>query len=87
MAAWKTLARMQLAGEGGVPNHAAAALWLQKAADAQDGTSCLYLARMYHTGDGVPRNEQKANALLEEACGLGIQPACEMLKQMKKPPP
>ncbi len=81
LAAWKTLARMQIAGEGGPPDHAAAALWLQKAADVQDGPSCLYLARLYHNGDGVAKDEPKAEALLKKACDLGVEPACLLLQQ------
>jgi TPR repeat protein len=84
LAAWKNLARMQLAGEGGPPDHAAAALWLQKAADAQDGLSCLYLARLYHTGDGVRQDEQRADALLGKACDLGVEPACLLLQQNRR---
>jgi TPR repeat protein len=84
LAAWKNLARMQLAGEGGPPDHAAAALWLQKAADAQDGPSCLYLARMYHTGDGVRQDEQRAVALLKKARDLGMEPARLLLQQMQQ---
>ncbi len=84
LAAWKSLARMQLAGEGGPPDHAAAALWLQKAADAQDGLSCLYLARLYHTGDGVPQDEQRAVALLKKARDLGVEPARVLLQQMQQ---
>ena len=83
-AAWKNLARMQLAGEGGPPDHAAAALWLQKAADAQDGLSCLYLARLYHTGDGVRQDEPKAVALLKKARDLGVEPARLLLQQMQQ---
>jgi len=82
--ACKKLSGMQLAGEGGPPDHAAAALWLQKAADAQDGQSCLYLARLYHIGDGVRQDEQKANALLQKACGLGVEPACVLLRQSRR---
>ncbi len=81
LAAWKTLARMQIAGEGGPPDHAAAALWLQKAADVQDGPSCLYLARLYHNGDGVAKDELKAEGLLKKACDLGVAPACLLLQQ------
>lgn len=44
--------------------------------------SCLNLARLYHNGDSVPKNEQQATALLEQACQLGVQPACEIVKQM-----
>jgi TPR repeat protein len=83
-AAWKNLARMQLAGEGGPPDHAAAALWLQKAADAQDGLSCLYLARLYHTGDGVQQDEPRAIALLKKARDLGVEPARLLLQQMQQ---
>ena len=71
---------MLLAGEGGPSDHAAAAVWLQKAADGQDGPSCMYLAKLYHLGDGVPRDELRAVALLEKACRLGVKPACELLK-------
>jgi TPR repeat protein len=80
----KSLARMQLAGEGGPADHAAAARWLQKAVDQQDGFSCLYLARLYHNGDGVPKDDQRATALLEQACHLGVQPACDILKQGRR---
>lgn len=78
--ACKQLGIMEMSGEGGPVDCAAAAGWLQKSADAQDGTSCLYLARLYHTGTGVPPDEQRANALLQQACNLGVQPACELLK-------
>jgi TPR repeat protein len=81
LASCKSAARMSLTGEGGPADHAAAARWLQKAADQQDGASCLYLARLYHQGDGVPKDELRANALLEQACKLGVQPACDILKQ------
>ena len=81
VASCKSAARMQLAGEGGAADHAAAARCLQKAADGQDGPSCLFLAKLYHLGDGVPRDEQRAVALLEQACKLGVQPACDILKQ------
>ncbi len=87
LAAWKALARMQIAGEGGPPDHAAAALWLQKAVDVQDGQSCLYLARLYHNGDGVPKDEQKATDLLKKACDLGVEPACVLLRQTQSQPP
>jgi len=82
--AMQSLAQMELAGEGGPSDHAAAARWLQKAADAQDGPSCLYLANLYHLGDGVPQDEQRARALLEKACGLGVSQACDLLKASPK---
>ncbi|HXD00564.1 MAG TPA: tetratricopeptide repeat protein, partial [Verrucomicrobiae bacterium] len=84
LAACKSAARMQLAGDGGTADHAAAAQSLQKAADQQDGPSCLNLARMYHVGDGVAKDEQKAVSLLEQACQLGMQPACDILKQSQR---
>jgi TPR repeat protein len=61
-----------------------AARWLQKAADGQDGPSCYYLARLYRVGDGVPQDEQRANALIEKACALGVQPACDLLRATQK---
>ncbi len=79
--ACKSLALMELQGEGGKPDHAAAAIWLQKAADMRDGPSCVYLARMYHTGDGVARNEDRAMSLLKEASDLGMESARVLLQQ------
>ena len=75
---------MLLAGEGGSRDPAAAARWLQKAADEQDGPSCYYLAMLYHDGNGVPQEDQHARALLEKACALHFLPACEMLRPQKK---
>jgi TPR repeat protein len=57
---------------------------LQKAADAQDGLSCLYLARLYHTGDGVQQDEPRAVALLKKARDLGVEPARLLLQQMQQ---
>jgi TPR repeat protein len=71
-------------GEGGPVDPAAAIPWLQKAVDAQDGQSCLYLSKLYHLGEGVPQDEPRAVALLEKACNLGVQPACDLLKQSKR---
>ncbi|HEX5400385.1 MAG TPA: tetratricopeptide repeat protein [Verrucomicrobiae bacterium] len=82
--AYQKLGLMELAGEGAPPDHASAAHWLQKAADGRDGPSCFYLAKLYHDGDGVPQDDQRANALLERACALGFQPACELLNASKK---
>jgi TPR repeat protein len=82
--AYPKLGQMELTGEGGPPNHADAARWLLKAADGQDGPSCFYLAKLYHDGDGVPQDDQRANALMEKACALGVQPACELLKSTQK---
>lgn len=84
MAAWKSLAQMELAGVGGPSDHAAAAVWLQKAAEAQDGQSCLTLARLYRQGDGVPQDEQMALGLLDKACSLGVKQACLMLQKSQK---
>ena len=81
--ACKRFGRMAVLGEGGPEDAIAAVPPLQKAADAQDGQSCLYLAKLYHLGQGVPRDESRAKALLEKACSLGIQPACELLKQSR----
>ena len=82
--ACKRAGRMAALGEGGPVDSAAAAPWLQKAADAQDGQSCFYLAKLYHTGEGVPKDEARATALLEKACNLGVQPACELVRQSKQ---
>jgi TPR repeat protein len=82
--ACKRAGRMAVLGEGGPVDPAAAIPWLQKAVDAQDGQSCLYLSKLYHLGEGVPQDEPRAVALLEKACNLGVQPACDLLKQSKR---
>lgn len=85
LGACQKLGLMLLAGEGGSPaDPVAAARWLQKAADNQDGPSCYYLAMLYHKGEGVPQDDQRARALLEEACVLHFSPACEMLSLQKQ---
>jgi TPR repeat protein len=85
LGACQKLGLMLLAGEGGSPaDPAAAARWLQKAADKEDGPSCYYLAMLYHNGEGVPQDDQRARTLLEKACALHFSPACEMLRLQKK---
>ena len=84
LGAYPKLGLMLLTGEGGSPDHGSAARWLQKGADQQDGTSCYYLARLYRDGDGVPQDDQRANALLEKACALGVSPACDELRLHRK---
>jgi TPR repeat protein len=39
---------------------------------------------MYHTGDGVRQDEQRAVALLKKARDLGMEPARLLLQQMQQ---
>jgi hypothetical protein len=75
---------MEINGEGGPVDHAGAARWLETAAGGKDADSCMRLALMYHNGDGVARDEQRAVALLEEACALGAPEACQTLERMRR---
>jgi hypothetical protein len=84
LGACKSLARMEINGEGGPVDHAGAARWLETAAGGKDADSCMRLALMYHNGDGVARDEQRAVALLEEACALGAPEACQTLERMRR---
>jgi hypothetical protein len=80
----KNLARMEFNGEGGPMDHADAARWLEKAAQGRDADSCMKLALMYHNGDGVERDEKRAMGLLDFACSLGSQEACQALQRLRR---
>ena len=59
---------------------------LQAAADAGDGESCYYLAYMHLLGEGVGRDDAKAQSLVERAAKLGFAPAIEAVKAQKLEP-
>lgn len=84
--AFKGLARIGLSG-GDLPYHLRKiGVSLEKACEMDDAESCWYLAYMYQLGNGVQRDEQKARALMEKACGLGFDDACRALSQENLPP-
>jgi hypothetical protein len=82
----KGLARIALSG--GTPKYelGRVALVLQDAADHDDAESCWYLAHMRQIGIGLPRDERQARALLQRACTLGSEKACDALKAADFPP-
>ncbi len=58
-----------------------AARILERACESGDAQSCFYLAHLHHAGNGVRRDEARAQALLDRACKLGSTAACEAMKQ------
>jgi TPR repeat protein len=82
--ACKALARMRLSGET-VATADQVVRALEKACGASDAEACMYLALVYHNGDGVPRDEAQALSLLKKACELGAGQACAMLKERFRP--
>jgi hypothetical protein len=68
------------AGEGdGTPDYAAAARWYEIAAAAGDRPSRYNLAFLHLQGIGVPRNPERAVALLSRLADDGFAPAAEAL--------
>jgi TPR repeat protein len=48
----------------------------QKSCDAGNPPDCIHLADAYVAGTGVPKNQDKANSLIQQAAGL-YQKACD----------
>jgi TPR repeat protein len=82
--ACQNLARMEYNGEGGAVDHAGAARWWEKLPEGKNVDICLRLAWMYHSGDGVPQNEQQAITLLEKARDLGSAEARQALERIHR---
>jgi hypothetical protein len=61
---------------------AGAPLW-ERACSGGHGPSCQNLAVMHHLGDLVPKDDAKALAYLERACGYGIANACLLASELK----
>ncbi len=51
-----------------------------------DAESCWYIAYMYHKGVGLKHIEEKAQAMMQNACAFGSEKACDALKQPELPP-
>lgn len=58
------------------------ALW-QRACGDGHANSCSNLGVMNRLGDGVPKDNGKAAAYLQQACGLGLEKACRLLAELK----
>ncbi len=84
--AQKGIARMALGPAGQLFDLDGVEAVLAKEAAAGDAESCWYLAYLYAGGRGAARDEQKAHAMLERACKLGLPRACEALGAPSLPP-
>lgn len=49
-----------------------------RACNNKDGNACALLARMYHRGRGVMKNDVKGDAFFEKACAAGVMDSCLM---------
>jgi TPR repeat protein len=82
----KGLVRIALSGIGPKHDIHAAIPALITAAEKGDPESFWYLAYMYRDGVGLKKSEEKARGLLEKACKVGSERACEALKMPALPP-
>jgi TPR repeat protein len=57
-------------GRGGPRHYGQAAMYYKLACDHADGDGCMYLARLYQRGLGVPKNKGRAARLLKRAFSL-----------------
>jgi hypothetical protein len=77
------LGQLYLHGEGGLPTDPKkAALLFVTACDLQAGGGCLLAGAMFAGGVGVAVDVARAKALVEKACKLGAQDACDVLKSL-----
>ncbi|WQS28271.1 sel1 repeat family protein [Helicobacter pylori] len=70
-------------GKGVEKNLTKAAQFFSKACDLKDGLGCFNLGMSYEYGQGVEKDLIKAAQFYSKACRLGVQEACEMLKELK----
>jgi len=59
---------------------------LEAAASAGDAESCWILAYIYKSNRGVPRDDARSRAFLEQACRLGMKQACDATALPELPP-
>ncbi|GAA7348340.1 hypothetical protein Yangon179_01130 [Helicobacter pylori] len=57
--------------------------YFEKACDLKYGGGCGALGMLYEYGQGVEKNLTKAAQFYSKACKLGLQKACEILKELK----
>ncbi len=72
----------------GEPRDVAAALpWLARAAAAGHPFAACQLAKLYETGDGVPKDLETARKLYQLAADAGLEDAAKALQNQPPPPP
>ncbi|GAA8926925.1 hypothetical protein SLK231_01090 [Helicobacter pylori] len=57
--------------------------YFEKACDLNNSFGCSALGMLYEYGQGVEKNLTKAAQFYSKACKLGLQEACEILKELK----
>ncbi|GAA7099954.1 hypothetical protein HpBGD16_01070 [Helicobacter pylori] len=57
--------------------------YFEKACDLKYGGGCGALGMLYEYGQVVEKNLTKAAQFYSKACKLGLQKACEILKELK----
>ncbi|GAA7163858.1 hypothetical protein HpBGD52_06330 [Helicobacter pylori] len=57
--------------------------YFEKACDLKYGGGCGALGMLYEYGQGVEKDLTKATQFYSKACKLGLQKACEILKELK----
>jgi TPR repeat protein len=83
--ACKAEVRLTLATKAESSDLKDAAQVLERASIAGDAESSVYLAYVYLSGFGIPRDEAKARLMLQRACAGGSESACNALQQHAMP--
>ena len=64
----------------GKPENVKAVQALEKACALDSPNGCGMLGLVYMQGKAVAKDEVKGKSSLTKACGLGFQPACQLIK-------
>ncbi|HZS39181.1 MAG TPA: tetratricopeptide repeat protein [Polyangia bacterium] len=63
-------------------DQAAGVRLLTKACDGKDKLGCMGLGGLYLHGNGVRKDVKRAKEILQKACALGAQPACDKVRTL-----
>lgn len=78
---WRACGRLgdsYLVGQGTPVNPGLAIASFEKGCQGQNAASCFEAARFYHSDKWGFRVEALARQRLQQACGLGLQSACQL---------